>query len=423
MISKHVECDAANDSYRRLAEYIDADHEQDKVLQSWFSGCFTEDDYDIAVSEVLATQAMNTTAKEEKTYHLLVSFRPEDADKLTPDIFREIEKRFALVLGLQDHQRHCGVHQNTDNLHLHVAYNLIHPETLNRIEPYRDYWKRDKLCRELEQEYGLAVDHGIEQKKEHRLSDRAASMEAFSGKQSFAGYCLERREAILAAVARATNWEYVHQALAKYDIGIKPHGNGLVLQAANNPKLNFKASAFDRSFSKSKLETRFGPYRKKIIIRSTPAQETYQAKPLQKSPLFEEYIKLCNEKRAISASIREEKQKQLADIKSKWKAKRADINFMALTKKDRYGLMAYTYRQEKEQRQRIMDTAQCRYIDLKKRFPYKSWQDFYHQNKQREQVLNSEQQQQKPLEQAQQTVAKPVYRWQTQYAPSKGLSR
>ena len=81
----------------------------------------------------------------------------------------------------------------------------------NRIEPYRDYWKRDKLCRELEREYGLQVDNGVEQKKENRLSDRTASMEAFSGQQSFASYCLEKKPAIKEKVERAHNWQQLHQ--------------------------------------------------------------------------------------------------------------------------------------------------------------------------------------------------------------------
>ncbi|MDR1242078.1 MAG: hypothetical protein LBM00_04740 [Deltaproteobacteria bacterium] len=43
---------------------------------------------------------------------------------------------------------------------MHVTYNLIHPERLTMRAPFRDYHKRDRLCREPERQYGLAVDRG-----------------------------------------------------------------------------------------------------------------------------------------------------------------------------------------------------------------------------------------------------------------------
>ena len=112
----------------------------------WSVGCWAGDDYDMAMQEVADTQDLNTRTTKEKTYHLVISFRPEDETKLTLETFKEIEKEFAEVLGFQEHQRHCGVHQNTANLHMHIAYNMIHPEKLTRHEPYRDFHKRDQLC-------------------------------------------------------------------------------------------------------------------------------------------------------------------------------------------------------------------------------------------------------------------------------------
>ena len=93
---------------------------------SWCAGCWAGDDYELAIQEVADTQALNTRTTQEKTYHLIVSFRPEDETRLTPEAFKAIEERFAQALGLSEHQRHCGVHVNTENMHMHVAYNLIH---------------------------------------------------------------------------------------------------------------------------------------------------------------------------------------------------------------------------------------------------------------------------------------------------------
>lgn len=161
MISKRIDRKPANDNYGNLAAYIAAaDHEGEKSLMRWAQGCWAGDDYDLAVREVKDTQALNTRTKKEKTYHLVISFRPEDEAKLTPKVFKAIEERFAATLGYSEHQRHCGVHKNTANLHMHVAYNMIHPEKLTRHEPFRDFHARDRLCRELEKEFGLFVDNG-----------------------------------------------------------------------------------------------------------------------------------------------------------------------------------------------------------------------------------------------------------------------
>ena len=125
MISKHVPCEPEHDDYARLAAYIaDAGHDGEKCLMSWAEGLLGGDDYAEGIEEAVDVQAQNTRAAS-KTYHLVISFRPEDEDKLTPEAFEAIEQRFAAALGYADHQRHCGIHKNTGNLHMHVAYNMF----------------------------------------------------------------------------------------------------------------------------------------------------------------------------------------------------------------------------------------------------------------------------------------------------------
>ena len=139
MISKRIGIEPKNDNYARLAVYIaDAGHESEKALLSWCSGCFGDDDYAAGMEEAMKTQAMNTRAGA-KTYHLVVSFRPEDEARLTPEVFNTIEERFAAALGYADHQRHCGVHKNTTNLHMHVAYNMFSIELSHGVRACAKY--------------------------------------------------------------------------------------------------------------------------------------------------------------------------------------------------------------------------------------------------------------------------------------------
>ena len=88
-----------------------------------------------AVREIAATQWLNTRAKW--TYHLIISLK----DGANPDAptLRMIEERFCNALGYAEHQRVSVVHHDTDNVHIHVAINKIHPRNLTLHHPIRDY--------------------------------------------------------------------------------------------------------------------------------------------------------------------------------------------------------------------------------------------------------------------------------------------
>ena len=246
-----------NDDYARLANYIaDASHKGEKCLVAWNVGCLAGDDYQLGISEVIATQACNERTTKEKTYHLIVSFRPEDQSKLSTDDFKDIEKRFAKVLGFENHQRHCGVHINTANPHMHIAYNMIHPEKKIRHAPYYDYWKRDELCRKLEKEYKIAIDPGRKQRQElHK-------------------YIVDRKDSILSAVTVARAWEDVHACMAVYGLSLSCKDELLITpfeKSSNGGRV--VGHEVHVSLNKKELEERLGPYQPRK--RFYPAQEVF----------------------------------------------------------------------------------------------------------------------------------------------------
>ena len=140
MISQKKKINPENDNYARLASYIaDAAHGGEKSLMHWCAGCLGDDDYRNGIAEVADVQAMNTRTTKNKTYHLVISFRPDDEAKLTPEAFKAIEERFAAALGFAVHQRHCGVHKNTANLHMHIAYNMFSIELSHGVRACAKY--------------------------------------------------------------------------------------------------------------------------------------------------------------------------------------------------------------------------------------------------------------------------------------------
>ena len=272
MISTRVHCEPKNDSIKRLGLYIAAaNHKGEKLFEKWTAGCYAGQDYNLAIDEIKATQNLNTRTTKEKTYHLVVSFHPEDLKKLSLEDFKNIEKEFAATLGFEDHQRLCGIHINTDNPHMHVAYNMIHKEKYTRHDPFYDYYKRDKTCRLLEEKYKLKVDVGVE--------------------QQFSDYAKQRQADVKQAFDNAQDWQSLHKKLATYGLTVQMRGNGCILAAIGHKQkdgYHIKLSDFDRNLSKKKLQDRFGSYEKsaedyevKEFFQRTPKRENAKAKDFE----------------------------------------------------------------------------------------------------------------------------------------------
>ncbi len=296
------------------------------------------------LQNTLPMQALNTRSQKEKTYHLMVSLRIEDEGKLTNEDFRAIEKRFAEALGLAEHQRHCGVHINTENMHIHVAYNLIHPVTYRRNEPFRDYQKRDALCRELEKEYGLSVDNGRDTNEldsgdnAHKYQASSRKKEVLTGEESFERYLVNRHKKIMAHLQQAKSWENVHSAFALYGAELKQRGNGLVIKNANG-KQSIKASAFDRDISYKKLVSRFGSFQTPQM--NTPSQEQYKKRPLCKEGVASLWQEFGTE------YIKTRQRVDIEAVKEKWRAEKIRLTGLAISRKNQRDLLKRASLQER----------------------------------------------------------------------------
>ncbi|MGK2742262.1 TraI/MobA(P) family conjugative relaxase [Tepidicaulis sp. LMO-SS28] len=294
MIARRLPKDAKiADNFTALGKYIAAAQEEgEKLDQFWIVGCDAGDelgDLDAALAEIEAVRRHKPETKN-KSYHLMVSFRPGDRERLSADALKDIETEFAAALGLKDHQRVAGTHINTDNFHMHVAYNLVNPKTLKMAYPRHDFKALAKTARALEQKYGLAIDRGmtdgIERGREG-LSPEAQDYERHTWQQSFQRYMLDHKDEILKGIGEAGNWQAVHGALAAHGVSLRKRANGLVFVEAREGKQAMKASAFDRSCSKPALEKRLGPFeamkktRQAEVAVAMPVRR-YKARPMLK---------------------------------------------------------------------------------------------------------------------------------------------
>ena len=181
MITKRVPMNqAAKSSFGRLVKYLTDDQQkEERVGEIRITNCQSEVP-EWASLEVETTQKLNRRATSDRTYHLLISF-PE-GERPSQDVLQDIEDRMCEALGYGEHQRISVAHQDTDNFHIHVAINKIHPERLTMHEPYRDYRSRDEMCVALEEKHNLQrVNH---KQRRTRAEGRAQDMENVAGRES-----------------------------------------------------------------------------------------------------------------------------------------------------------------------------------------------------------------------------------------------
>jgi len=332
VIAKHVSMKSVKKSdFAGLVKYLtDEQSKNERVGCVAVSNC-QSDRPDVAITEVLNTQAQNRRATSDKTYHLIVSFRigeqPDD------DTLKAIEARICDGLGYGDHQRISSVHFDTDNLHIHIAINKIHPTRYTIHAPYNDHkYTLGQLCEKLEHEFGLESDN--HQAKKRWVENRAADMESHAGIESLLGWikreCLEQ-------IKGAQSWVELHQVMQDSGLELRERGNGFVVVSENGTMV--KASSIDRELSKGKLETRFGSFESSVeqATKTTvkPLRQ-YEKQPMQsRINTVELYAKYTSEQKQIAtlrtsewAKARDRKNKQIENIKRTGQLKRSAIKLM-----------------------------------------------------------------------------------------------
>ncbi len=199
---------------------------------------------------VVLTQLQNGRARSDKTYHLLLSFPA--GERPSPQVLAQIEQRMCDALGFGEHQRISAVHHDTDDLHVHVAINKIHPTRLTIHDPKGDFRIMAQTCLRLEADFGLiATNH---EPGKTVGEGRAEDMARIAGLEPLRDYI--RRAC--PGLAQAPSWQAVHDRLAAVGLMITPRGAGLVI--LDGQGRGVKPSTVARDLAKGGLEARLGPF-------------------------------------------------------------------------------------------------------------------------------------------------------------------
>ncbi|MFH0782290.1 MAG: TraI/MobA(P) family conjugative relaxase [Pseudomonadota bacterium] len=374
MIIKHVPMRSVKKSdFAGLAEYItDEQGKTERVGLCTTTNC-EADTITTVIGEVLATQRLNTRATGDKTYHLLVSFRP--GENPGANVFKAIEERICSGLGYGQHQRVSVVHHDTDNFHIHIAINKIHPTRLTMQEPYRAYQTLAELCCVLERDYGLESDNH----QSHRTTaeGRAADMERHSGIESLLSWI---RRKCLEKIRGAQSWPELHQLLHENGLELHERGNGLIIEADNGTLV--KASTVARDISKFKLEDRLGPF-EASVARIGKKKKEYQKRPVRmRINTVELYAKYKSEILNISASgscelekIRHQKNRKIEAAKRANRLLRLTIKLMKGRPVKKL-LYAQTHKKLRSDIESINNHYQKERQALKDQYQRRTWADW-----------------------------------------------
>src|SRR5208337_3709286 len=232
----------------RMADYI-LGAEKSRAANVRFSNCISTD-AELALKEILATQAMNKRARGDRIYHLVISSPPGERPTLAQ--LEDIERVLVERIGLRGHQRLSATHLDTGHLHRHVAINKIHPESFRSVEPYYDKRRLMQACVELEAKHGLIrTAHG-----------EAANVREATRTAREAMLALLRSDILPKALANPgpRTWEELHRVLREQGLELRLRGAGLVFENAGGT-VRVKACSVSRELSLKALTDKLGPYR------------------------------------------------------------------------------------------------------------------------------------------------------------------
>lgn len=173
-------------------------------------------------------------------------------------------------LGMPDHQCIYSLHRDTDNIHLHVVVNRVHPTALRVADPHNGFdelaasraicriesaqgWKPEKNALYRMSEAGPVLTRPVKGAP-RSVSRGAAREEVRTGEASAQRIVIER---CAPAIESATTWAELHSALAPIGARFEPKGSGAVIFVGD---VGVKASTAGRTCSFAALCKRLGEY-------------------------------------------------------------------------------------------------------------------------------------------------------------------
>lgn len=247
----------------------------------------------------------NGKFKGNPVYHYTINW--QEGEQPTKEQIHKTVEHTLKALGMQECQTVYAIHRDTDNDHVHVLVNRVHPEKGIIVgPPRRDYLILDKAMRELEISQGwkhapgpnvvvpdrngnpaiikmtkaerAAHDIAIPDPTKIRESQQAIRSEKNTGAPSFQKWLAnEVSKEIKEAINRpGSTWSDVHVAMAKRGCSLEVKGSGLIVKTVLDGRtLTAKASQMNHDFGKGRLEKQLGTFQPAPYQAAANPEKTY----------------------------------------------------------------------------------------------------------------------------------------------------
>lgn len=215
--------------------------------------------------EYTARQARYAKDDTDPVFHYILSWQSHESPR--PEQIYDSVRHTLKALGLSSHQYVSAVHTDTDNLHVHVAVNRVHPDTgyLNCLS-----WSQEKLsraCRELELKHGFAPDNGcwIHAPGSRIVRKTAAERDRQNAwtrgkKQTFREYVSQTAVAGLRSEP-VHDWLSLHRRLAEDGLYLTlQNGSFMVMDGWDRNREGVQLDSFGPSWNGDKLRKKMGEY-------------------------------------------------------------------------------------------------------------------------------------------------------------------
>ncbi len=278
-------------------------------------------------------------------YHVALNW--QEGEHPTPEQARHACDHVMKALGYEEHQAAWSIHRDTDNDHVHLVINRVHPTRFIAITPpfKKDYVILDRCMRELEIEFGhgrangpyitLDTDNGpqivrmsraerrkrglLKEDAQPRLTRGAAAAEYRLGDDSFQSWVSKNPTQDLKGVLQQSGvtWQDVHHCLARHSVAIQPKGSGMIVTTTlkDGRVLAGKASQMGRWASKAELEKKLGPFVPSNVSfpENHKYQQTIENRRKNSSEEVNPHDKLEDNARLSRRAAREQARRELAE--------------------------------------------------------------------------------------------------------------
>ena len=377
---------------RSLIQYI-SDELEEKCLYIGTRNFIVGEDLTAQTAEMIAL-AEESIRSPDPIRHYILAWHEDE--RPTVEQVEEAVTIFLEELGWPEHQAIYALHKDTDNPHLHLVVNRVHPETLKIVSKNRDFdidlahraiariehvqgWQPERNARYVVLENGELQRAGYNNNKPQEPKPEKQNIEARTGEKSAERIAIEEGADI---IKRSKSWEELHRGLATKGMRYAKKGGGAVVFVGD---VAIKASSIDRNASLSKLEKRLGEYQ--------PAPEEQEIKKREPEPLIpdfprlkefiekrQDYLRLRKEARRLLETKKEREQKALEAkqkaqrdeiLKGDWRGKGQILNAMR----------SVLAKEQKEEREALKKRHQKENEEYRQQFPpYPYFEDWLRMN-------------------------------------------